>query len=138
MATNTDFLGTGWGFPPEFDNTTTGVVMVSDDTDIRQSLLLLLNTRQGERVMLPDFGCNLNEFLFQAMDASTVRFMQDMITNAILKYESRIDVNDLTIDTSDIVDGYVLIDLAYTVRTTNNRNNIVFPFYLNEGTLVGN
>jgi hypothetical protein len=138
MATNSDFLGTGWGFPPEFDNNTTGVVMVSDDTDIRQSLLLLLNTRQGERVMLPDFGCNLNEFLFQAMDASTVRFMQDMITNAILKYESRIDVNDLMIDTSDIVDGYVLIDLAYTVRTTNNRNNIVFPFYLNEGTLVGN
>jgi phage baseplate assembly protein W len=138
MATKTDFLGTGWGFPPEFDNTTQSVVMVADDTDIRQSLLLLLNTKQGERVMLPDFGCNLNEFLFQAMDASTVRFMQDMITNAILKYESRINVNDLTIDTSDIVDGYVLIDLAYTVRTTNNRNNIVFPFYLNEGTLVGN
>ena len=95
-----------------------------------------MNTSLGERIMLPDYGCSLREFLFQSIDTSTISYMKHLISNSILKYESRIDLNDLDIDTSDAMDGVVLINISYTIRTTNNRNNIVFPFYLNEGTLL--
>ncbi|MFO0355976.1 MAG: GPW/gp25 family protein [Sphingobacteriaceae bacterium] len=136
MAKKNDFLGRGWSFPPEFNNDFNEVSMVSDEIDIQQSLRILLNTSLGERIMLPDYGCSLREFLFQSIDTSTISYMKHLISNSILKYESRIDLNDLDIDTSDAMDGVVLINISYTIRTTNNRNNIVFPFYLNEGTLL--
>ncbi|HEY1038136.1 MAG TPA: GPW/gp25 family protein [Bacteroidia bacterium] len=138
MALNNDFLGRGWGFPPEFDNETGEVTMVHDEIDIQQSIHILLNTSRGERIMLPDFGCNLREFIFQSIDTSTTTYMSDMISNAILKYEPRIDINDLDINTDKAMNGLVLINLTYTVRTTNSRNNMVFPFYLVEGTLIDN
>lgn len=133
-----DFLGKGWGFPPQFNNEAGGIEMVSDEKDIHQSLHILLNTSPGERVMQPDYGCNLREFVFRDIDTSLIAYMRDMISTAILKYESRIDLNELIIDTSNATDGIVMLNISYTVRTTNSRNNIVFPFYLNEGTLVGN
>jgi hypothetical protein len=90
----------------------------------------------GERVMLPNYGCNIREFLFENADTSRVAFLRDMISNAILKYESRIKVDDILIDVDNISDGVILITVAYTITITNNRNNIVYPFYLNEGTLL--
>lgn len=86
--------------------------------------------------MRPEYGCNIRSFLFQSIDNSFQNYMKDTILNAILKYESRIIVNELNIDTSDYADGIVVLELVYTIRTTNNRNNMVFPFYLNEGTLI--
>jgi phage baseplate assembly protein W len=136
MAMNDDFLGRGWGFPPEFDKEYGGVRMVSDEEDIQESLKILFNTSMGERVMLPNYGCNIREFLFENADTSRVAFLRDMISNAILKYESRIKVDDILIDVDNISDGVILITVAYTITITNNRNNIVYPFYLNEGTLL--
>ncbi|MCA6437006.1 MAG: GPW/gp25 family protein [Bacteroidota bacterium] len=133
---NDDFLGRGWGFPPEFDKEYGGVRMVSDEEDIQESLKILFNTSMGERVMLPNYGCNIREFLFENADTSRVAFLRDMISNAILKYESRIKVDDILIDVDNISDGVILITVAYTITITNNRNNIVYPFYLNEGTLL--
>lgn len=136
MAVQDDFLGRGWAFPPEFIKETGSVRMVSDEEDIRESLRILFNTSKGERVMLPDYGCNIKEFLFENSDTSRVHFLKDMISNAILKHESRITVKDITIDTEKAVDGVIFVSIEYTVNTTNNRNNIVYPFYLNEGTLL--
>lgn len=136
MNREEDFLGTGWSFPPRFEKAGSGIVMVSDEEDIRQSLTILFNTSSGERIMRPEYGCNIRSFLFRAIDNSFQNYMKDTIINAILKYESRIIVNDLLIDTSAYTDGIVVLDLTYTIRTTNNRNNMVFPFYLNEGTLI--
>ncbi|MDI9339683.1 MAG: GPW/gp25 family protein [Sediminibacterium sp.] len=136
MKPEEDFLGTGWSFPPRFEKAGSGIVMVSDEEDIRQSLTILFNTSSGERIMRPEYGCNIRSFLFRSIDNSFQNYMKDTIINAILKYESRIIVNDLLIDTSAYTDGIVVLDLTYTIRTTNNRNNMVFPFYLNEGTLI--
>ena len=98
MAIKDDFLGKGWGFPPQFDKEIGGVQMVSDEEDIRQSLRILFNTSLGERVMLPLYGCNIREFLFQDIDNSFQTYMGHIISNAILKYESRITLNNLNID----------------------------------------
>jgi len=131
---NTDFLGTGWGFPPTFDNTTNKVAMSSDEADIQLSLQILLSTRKGERVMLPDYGCNLNEMLFEPMNTTFKSYISEMIRTAILYYEARIDLNSLLIDDSQDAEGIIIINISYTVRTTNSRFNFVYPFYKREGT----
>ncbi|SDT58146.1 hypothetical protein SAMN05216490_4152 [Mucilaginibacter mallensis] len=131
---NTDFLGTGWGFPPTFDNATNKVAMSSDEADIQLSLQILLSTRKGERVMLPDYGCNLNEMLFEPMNTTFKSYISEMIRTAILYYEARIDLNSLLIDDSQDAEGIIIINISYTVRTTNSRFNFVYPFYKREGT----
>ena len=128
------FLGTGWGFPPTFDPMANTVVMTSDEVDIQQSLQILLSTRQGERVMVPDYGCNLDEMLFEPMTTTFKTHIAEMVRTAILHYEARIDLNSVTVDDSQETSGIILLVLDYTIRTTNSRFNFVFPYYINEGT----
>jgi phage baseplate assembly protein W len=128
------FLGTGWSFPPTFDAGTGTVVMTSDEVDIQLSLQILLSTRQGERVMIPDYGCNLDKMVFEPMTTTFKTYISEMIRTAILYYEPRIDLNSVKIDDSRETDGVILIILDYTVRTTNSRFNFVYPYYKNEGT----
>jgi phage baseplate assembly protein W len=128
------FLGTGWSFPPTFDNSLDAVVMTSDVADIQNSLYILLSTTKGERVMEPDYGCNLNKMLFEPITTTFKNYMTQMIKNAILLYEARIDVRSITIDDTMQNAGKIIIILDYIVRTTNSRYNYVYPFYLNEGT----
>jgi len=128
------FLGTGWSFPPTFDTGTGTVVMTSDEADIQLSLQILLSTRQGERVMVPDYGCNLDKMVFEPMTTTFKTYISEMIRTAILYYEPRIDLNSVKIDDSRETEGVILIILDYTVRTTNSRFNFVYPYYKNEGT----
>jgi phage baseplate assembly protein W len=128
------FLGTGWSFPPTFDAGTGTVVMTSDEVDIQLSLQILLSTRQGERVMIPDYGCNLDKMVFEPMTTTFKTYISEMIRTAILYYEPRIDLNSVKIDDSRETEGVILIILDYTVRTTNSRFNFVYPYYKNEGT----
>src|SRR5882762_6487795 len=127
------FLGTGWSFPPTFDASSNNVLMTSDEADIQLSLQILLATRKGERIMLPDYGCNLNEMLFEPITTTFKTYISEMIRTAILFYESRIDLNSVKIDDSREMEGVIAIVLDYTVRTTNSRFNFVYPFYKNEG-----
>jgi phage baseplate assembly protein W len=133
---NTDFLGTGWGFPPTFDDTTNKVVMTSDEADIQLSLQILLSTRKGERVMVPDYGCNLDEMVFEPMNTTFKSYISEMIRTSILFYEPRIDLNSLLLDDSQDAQGIIIINISYTVRTTNSRFNFVYPFYKKEGTEI--
>ena len=131
---NRDFLGRGWSFPPTFNHQLRGVDMLANEADIASSLEILLTTLPGERVMLPDYGCNLNELLFETLDTRTKTLMADNIENAILYHESRIMVENVRLDESRQLEGVVLIELTYRVKTTNARFNFVFPFYRLEGT----
>jgi uncharacterized protein len=133
---NKSFLGRGWSFPPEFNHQLREPIMVSNEEDIAQSLLILLKTSPGERLMLPEYGCNLRKFMFTNIDTTSVALMKEMISTSILRFEARIDLNELVINTDNAMDGLVLIELQYTIRTTNSRSNLVYPFYLNEGTLI--
>jgi phage baseplate assembly protein W len=128
------FLGTGWGFPPTFDPIADTVVMTSDEVDIQQSLQILLSTRIGERVMVPDYGCNLDAMLFEPMTTTFKSYIGELVRTAILQYEARINLNNLTIDDSQEVNGVLLLILDYTIATTNSRFNYVYPYYLKEGT----
>ncbi|HWR01835.1 MAG TPA: GPW/gp25 family protein [Chlorobaculum sp.] len=128
------FLGRGWSFPPTFDRSTPGVEMLEQEADIASSLEVLLGTAQGERVMLPWYGCNLDELLFESLDTRIRTLMADKIESALLYFEPRIRVEKISIDESPELDGVVLISIDYLVKTTNSRFNMVFPFYRLEGT----
>ena len=130
------FLGTGWSFPPIFDEQQSTLRMVSADQDIRESLIILLFTTPGERPVKPKYGCDLKSLLFEPIGGATNFLIKDMIRTAVLFYEPRIDIDEIEIDRSREPDGIVGITLHYTVRSTNIRSNIVFPFYKTEGTIV--
>lgn len=131
MTQNSSFLGTGWSFPPKFNQDTATVEMVSDEEDIVQSLEIILSTRPAERIMQPDFGCELSQFLFEEITQGLITGIRGTISDAILYHEPRIDVEDINIEESE-EEGLLLIRIIYTVRATNSRFNLVYPFYLNE------
>ena len=133
METNRSFLGRGWGFPPEFNRLTKAVNMLEDEADIKSSLEILLSTRLGERVMVPNYGCNLDELLFKPLTLTLKTFVVDLIKTAILYHEPRIEINKIEIDPTNELEGVLLIILDYTVRATNSRKNMVYPFYKEEG-----
>lgn len=128
------FLGTGWGFPPAFSKKTFDVGMLSDADDIKSSLEILLSTRPGERVMRPDYGCNLDELVFEPLTTTFKTYIKDLISTAILYYEPRIEVNNIDLDDTGELEGRILIVIDYTVSATNTRFNFVYPFYKNEAT----
>src|SRR5690606_14752565 len=130
------FLGEGWSFPPHSDKQTGEVVTTAGVADINKSLEILLSTRLGERVMLPNYGCNLEELLFQPLDVTLKTYVTELIKTAILYYEPRIDTQTVTLDATNELNGEILINIEYVVRITNSRANMVFPFYKTEGTEV--
>lgn len=134
MENKKSFLGIGWSFPPEFNRDAAAVKMISDEKDIQSSLEILLTTRLGERIMVPQYGCNLDELLFENLSRTLITYVSELIKSAILYHEPRIDVNRIDISESDVLQGELFIKVEYTVRATNSRNNVVFPFYLEEGT----
>jgi phage baseplate assembly protein W len=130
---NQSFLGRGWSFPPEFNRESKAVKMLEDEEDIRSSLQILLSTRPGERIMVPGYGCNLDELLFSPLNLTTKTYVVDLIRTAILYYEPRIDANKIEIVQTDAFHGVLLIQIEYTIRATNSRMNMVYPFYKEEG-----
>jgi uncharacterized protein len=129
-----DFLGKGWSFPPTFVPGLRGVEMTEKEADINRSLQILLTTRTGERVMQPKYGCNMDEMVFEALSTTTKTLIKDKIKTAILYFEPRIDVTAISMDTTNELEGVILIEIEYMIRATNSRFNFVFPFYINEGT----
>jgi uncharacterized protein len=136
--TDKAFLGTGWSFPPEFHKYAggPGVKMVSEEDDIVESLNILLSTRPGERVMQPSYGCALHALLFESINETSLTEIRDVIERAVLFYEPRITLNSIDFDTGQELDGRLGIQLNYTVRKTNTRSNMVYPFYYLEASQV--
>ena len=132
------FKGTGWSFPPTFDKNAGGVEMVSGNEDIQQSLQILLSTALTERVMQPAYGCNLQTMLFESMNTTTQTFIKDLVETAILYHEPRIKLKEIKMDTTNLVEGLINIDIHYAIKSTNSRFNMVYPFYFKEGTEVIN
>ena len=132
--TSDSFLGTGWAFPPEFNSSSGDIKTVSETEDIQDSLYILLSTFPGERVMQPTYGCELRTMVFETLNESTLTAIKDMIERAVLFFEPRITLDDIHLDTSMMTNGLLTILLEYTVRSTNTRSNMVYPFYFKEGT----
>lgn len=137
-------LGTGWRFPPRFDlvetvpgRTVIGkAAMVADETDILQSLDILMTTIMGERVMRPTYGLGIQTHVFDATDETSLTYLRDRIDKAVLFGEPRIRLEAVNFDLSALMGGRLDIQLGYVIPATNSRGNKVFPFYLSEGTHV--
>ncbi len=131
----TSFLGRGWSFPPAFSKPAKGVEMTSDEDDIDSSLRILLSTSVGERFLQPKYGCNLDDLLFEPLNTTLKTYVTGLIEQAILIFEPRIELNDVSLEADD-GEGRIDIIIEYTVRTTNSRHNLVYPFYRSEGSRI--
>lgn len=136
---NASFLGTGWHFPPQFHRGdgvgNSQVAMVSAEEDIQQSLEIILATQPGERLMQPDFGCELSQFLFEEVRQGVMTRIKDVVSDALLYHEPRIRVDGIEVTANSAETGLLQIEIDYTIRQTNTRSNLVYPFYLNEASI---
>jgi phage baseplate assembly protein W len=125
------FLGVGTAFPPQLDPATQGFVRAEYEESVRQSILLILGTAPGERLMRPEFGCGIHDLVFENLSFGTLGRVQQSVDEALLRLEPRIDVT--SIEARPGGDGNVLlIHIQYQVRATNNAFNLVYPFYLQQ------
>lgn len=135
------FLGVGWSFPlevvraDEHDNAKAGELRVAEyEESVRQSIWLILGTSKGERVMRPDFGCGIYDLVFETNSASSAGRIEEEVRNALLFFEPRIDVLEVRVENG--AGGEVLmISIDYQVRATDNMFNLVYPFYLERGSV---
>ncbi|MBS1614771.1 MAG: GPW/gp25 family protein [Bacteroidetes bacterium] len=135
MAENgNEFLGRGWSFPPAFNAPQQTVMLTEKQADIECSLHVLLTTRVGERVMQPKYGCNMDDMVFESLNTATITLIKDKIATAILYFEPRIDVKKINLNTDNLLEGTILVEIDYLVRATNSRFNFVFPYFRLEGT----
>lgn len=137
MAASASFLGRGWAFPPTFGAGGASVDMADGVSDIEQSLRIILGTTPGERVMQESFGCDLSRFLFEEIDQRLLNKLSRLVSDAILAHEPRVKLDKVEVTPDDVVYGRLAIRLSYTIRGTNSRFNMVFPYYLMEATQPG-
>ncbi|MCI0584207.1 MAG: GPW/gp25 family protein [Chloroflexi bacterium] len=127
-----DFLGTGWAFPVR--PVGGRLRLVDGDENVRKSLWLILSTAQGERQMRPEFGCGIHELVFEANTAALRGLVERKVREALVRWEPRIDVLEVTAETPPERRNYLLIRIAYRIRANNALYNLVYPFFLDEGT----
>ncbi|MFD0674103.1 GPW/gp25 family protein [Cohnella sp. GCM10027633] len=128
------FLGRGWKFPVQVDRATGRFLLSEGEEDIAEAIGIILKTSKGERVMRPDFGCGLNEFVFGTTDETTMRLLETDIRQALTVWEPRVTDVEVEATLDEARPGRLLISITYVVRSTNNLFNQVYPFYLEEGT----
>lgn len=129
-----EFLGRGWKFPVQVDPATGRIRLSEYEEDIAEAIRIILGTSIGERVMRPDFGCGLRDFVFGTTDDTTLRMLEGSIVEAIRVWEPRVEEVEVNATPDKTDPGKVQIRIQYLVRTTNNLFNQVYPFYLYEGT----
>jgi uncharacterized protein len=127
------FQGIGWAFPPcaQSDGRT---AIAKYEEDIRQAILIILGTDHGERVMRPDFGAGLREFVFEPLNQTTCQLVKTRVTETLVAWEPRIDVVDVNVHPGANQPNLLLVEMTYRLRATNTLQNLVYPFYLMEGS----
>lgn len=124
-----DIIGAGVAFPLQVDSR--GALALShDEGDVRQAIGLILSTAPGERIMRPEFGCGVHEYVFDTIDASTAARMEDEIRASLDRWEPRIEVMEVAFDLAHVDRGVIEIGIAYRLRATNRPGNLVYPFYI--------
>lgn len=127
------FLGAGWAFPPQL-NAEGKIALAVYEEDINQALRIILGTNPGERVMRPDFGAGLESFVFEPLNTTTMHLLKTRVEEALIDWEPRIDVDKVSASTDPSERNKLYLEVTYRVRATNALHNLVYPFYLQEGT----
>ena len=133
LANQKDFLGRGWAIPVALDRATGGVATAAGEADVRQAIRIIIATVPGERVMRPDFGCGIHEMVFETIDTATITRVTNLVSEALIRYEPRIELNAINVDPGRAADGLLEIGVEYRLRRTNQTGNLVYPFYFREG-----
>jgi phage baseplate assembly protein W len=128
MDANADFLGQGWSFPIQPQGGR--ILLAAGAADIRQAILLILQTAPGERVMLPGFGCRINELVFADGNASTASLAQLYVRLALERWEPRIQVTTVDVVVSGEQRNCLQVTVHYLIRDRNQPDNLVYPFFL--------
>lgn len=126
------FLGVGWAFPPCTANDGS-TAMAAYEKDVEQAIRIVLGTDWGERMMRPDFGAGLNSFVFGPINQTTLRMVQSRVQDSLIKWEPRIDVEQVKVTFDSSALSKLIITVIYRVRVTNTVHNLVYDFYLKEG-----
>lgn len=129
MSDPTDFIGRGIAFPMRVDQSGS-IATSSGPSDVDSSIRMILTTAPGERLMRPHFGCKIWELLFEPINANTLGLMAEAVREAVGRWEPRVELDDVRVDPSRHEAGEVMINIDYRVRATNDRRNLVYPFYV--------
>ncbi|RYJ37514.1 hypothetical protein NU08_3506 [Flavobacterium anhuiense] len=132
--TETAFLGSGWAFPVSFSADNYMLNLSANETNINESIHVILNTRKGERTLESEFGSGIQQFMFRKIDSTLKGEIIEAIKFSLLRYEPRILVQDVKVASTDVANGKIEILISYIYSKTNTRHNYVFPFYVKEGT----
>ena len=132
---NKGFLGRGWKFPVEFKRGVNSASLVQHEQDIRESLIILLTTIRGSRLLRPGYGTSVRTLIFEPLDANTATYISEEIKKAILIHEPRVFVDKVEA-IQESLNGTLQVSIDYTIIASNTRSNLVFPFYLIEGTNI--
>jgi phage baseplate assembly protein W len=129
---NREFLGRGWRFPLQV-NARGGIAWARYEQRIEESIILILSTARGERVMLPEYGCGIHELPFAPNDPRTIALVAHEVRQALVAHETRIDVLDVHVESTSDAPNLLLVRVNYRIRATNAIGNLVYPFYIREG-----
>jgi len=128
-----DALGSGLTFPLRIDHSG-GLGVVRAEEKVRQSIVMILSTAKGERVMRPEFGCDIHSFVFTTLDATNITLIKSAVREALVRWEPRIELTSLDVKQDAIRLNHLLIGVGYRIRQTNFQANLVYPFYLQPGS----
>ncbi len=129
-----EFFGKGWGFPVR-PGPTGRLALVGGEQRIRESIWIVLSTAPGERQMRPEFGCGIHDLVFQPNTAALRGLVREKVREALIRWEPRIDLVDVRVETSpeEMARNHLLIAIDYRLRANNAFFNLVYPFFINEG-----
>ena len=127
-----DFLGKGWKFPVRVD-ARSRIALSEYEDDIKEAIRIILGTAKGERLMRPDFGCGIHEYVFASMNTVNLNLIENSVRVALTLWEPRIEVLSVKVNIQNADDGKLITNIEYKVRATNTQFNLVYPFYLKEG-----
>ena len=126
------YLGIGWKYPVQLDDSG-DIAMSRYEADIREAIMIIIGTAPGERVMRPDFGCGIHQYVFAPNNTRTAGLIRFQVEDALNRWEPRIELEAVTVAPDPGDPATLLIDIDYTVRATDSRFNLVYPFYLERG-----
>ena len=129
MSDAADFIGRGILFPLRVDQSGS-IALGRGADDIDASIRMAIITAPGERVMRPQFGCHIWDLMFEPINANTLGLMAEAVRDTVSQWEPRVDLEELEVEPDAVQPGRVMIRMAYRVRATNDRRNLVFPFYV--------
>ncbi|MFN2130398.1 MAG: GPW/gp25 family protein [Anaerolineae bacterium] len=124
-----DIIGKGWRFPPQI-GPNGGIALVGGETEIEQAILIILRTAPGQRVMRPEFGCDLHELVFMPNNSDTAARIKRAVRQALGRWEPRIRVHSVETAADADDQARLIIDIQYEIKSTHDRRSLVYPFYL--------